>query len=90
MHRNRLHLIECKAGNLAAAGNTDEAKGTDALYKLESLGKLGGLRTQEMLIDYRGLLKEADKRRAAQSGIKVVSAGQLRNLRAELAQWVSK
>ncbi len=90
MHRNRLHLIECKAGNLAAAGNTDEARGTDALYKLESLGKLGGLRTREMLIDYRGLLKEADRKRAAQSGIKVVSAGQLRNLKTELTQWVSK
>lgn len=89
LHRNRLHVVECKAGNLAVAGNTDGSKGTDALYKLESLGKLGGLRTREMLIDYRGLLSAADKARAAQSSIRVVSAGQLRNLRSELSQWVS-
>lgn len=88
LHRNRLHVIECKAGNLANASNAGDSKGTDALYKLESLGKLGGLRTREMLIDYRGKLADSDKARAAQSNIRVISAGQLRDLRGELQRWV--
>ena len=88
LHRNRLHVIECKAGNLAAAGSPDNSKGTDALYKLETLGKLGGLRTREMLIEYRGLLQSEDKARAEQSNIRVISARQLRDLRGELQRWV--
>ncbi|MCG3168246.1 MAG: hypothetical protein POELPBGB_04050 [Bacteroidia bacterium] len=90
LHRNRLHVIECKAGNLATAGGPDASKGADALYKLDSLRRLGGLRTREMLIDYRGKLSRADRERAAQAKIRVVSDARLRDLKGELRQWVSE
>ena len=87
--RNRLHLIECKSANLAQAG-AGGSKGTDALYKLDTLQKIGGIATRAMLIDYRGSLSKADVDRARSSAIEVVSGGELRRLRERLIAWTSK
>ena len=54
LHGNRLHIVETKASNLATAGASGDDKATEAIYKLEALLKLGGLRTRAMLVDYRG------------------------------------
>ncbi len=89
LHRNTLHIVECKSANLAAGGKGSDERGTEALYKLDTLRKFGGLRTRAMLIDFRGGLVEADRRRAAQLGIRVVSGRQLRNLRGELKGWLN-
>ena len=96
LHRNTLHLIECKAANLATAGNTGDDKGTEAIYKLETLLKMGGLRTRGMLIDYRGRLSIGDKEhvkanfaRAKAGNIRIVSGGAIKTLKDEITKWIA-
>lgn len=93
LYRNTLHLIECKTANLAQGGKGDDNKATEALYKMESLLKLGGLRTRGMVVDYRGQLSqsEADRQRAAEAGIEIVSGSQLKDLKGTIARlWLGK
>ena len=90
MHRNRLHIIETKTSNLSTAGSTGDNKATEAIYKLETLLKLGGLRTRGMLVDYRGKLTVADRARAEQSHIRIVSGVQLKNLSNEIRNWINE
>lgn len=85
--RNTLHVIECKSANLAPKKDGRNSA-TDALYKLEALRKMGGLRTRAMLVDYRGGLSDYDKSRAAQLGIKTISGSQLRDIQGELKGWM--
>jgi hypothetical protein len=92
LYRNTLHLIECKTANLAQGGKGDDNKATEALYKMESLLKLGGLRTRGMVVDYRGQLasSEADRQRAKESHIEIVSGNQLKDLKGTIARlWLS-
>ncbi len=88
LYRNTLHLIECKTANLAQGGKGDNNKATEALYKMESLLKLGGLRTRGMVVDYRGQLasSEADRQRAKESHIEIVSGVQLKDLKGTIAR----
>ena len=99
LHRNTLHLIESKAANLAIAGNSGDDKGTEALYKLETLHRMGGLRTRGMLIDYRGRLSitngkgdkkrvEANYARAKAANIRIVSGAAIKTLKSEISQWI--
>lgn len=88
LHRNRLHIVETKASNLAAAGSSGDDKATEAIYKLETLLKLGGLRSRALLVDYRGKLSAADRTRAVASRIRVVSGAQLKQLKGELRNWI--
>ena len=83
LYRNTLHLIECKTANLAPEGASGDDKATEAIYKMEALLKLGGLRTRGMIIDYRGALSAhaPNLARARSAGIEVVSGVQLRNLK---------
>ncbi len=85
---NRLNLIECKAANLSLPGSTGQDKGADAIYKLETLLKLGGLRTRGMLIDYRARLTNVERDRAKQSGIYVASGTSLQTLSNEIRLWL--
>jgi len=82
LHRNTLYLIECKSANLEGAGITGDEKATEVIYKMESLLKLGGLRTRGMIVDYRGKLSSspANMERAKQARISVASGPQLRRL----------
>ncbi len=92
LHRNTLHLIECKTANLAQLGSGDDDKATEAIYKMESLLKLGGLRTKGMVVDYRGQLSqsEANRKRAEEAGIAIVSGSQLKDLKGAISRlWLS-
>lgn len=92
LFRNTLHLIECKTANLAQPGSGDDDKATEAIYKMESLLKLGGLRTRGMVVDYRGQLSqsEANKKRAAEAGIAIVSGVQLKDLKGTISRlWLA-
>lgn len=82
LSKNTLHLIECKTANLAVAGHGDNDKATEALYKMESLLKLGGLRTKGMVVDYRGAFSSspANLKRAAEASILVASGKDLKDL----------
>ncbi|MDP2824001.1 MAG: DUF1887 family CARF protein [Sulfuritalea sp.] len=88
LHGNRLHIVETKASNLAVTGASGDDKATEAIYKLETLLKLGGLRTRAMLVDYRGKLSAADRARAAASKIRIASGAQLKQLKGELKSWI--
>ena len=93
LYRNTLHLIECKTANLAQDGKGDDSRATEALYKMESLLKLGGLRTRGMVVDYRGQLanSEADRQRAKEAGIAIVSGAQLKDLKGTISRlWLTK
>ena len=92
LYRNTLHLIECKTANLAQTGSGDDSKATEAIYKMESLLKLGGLRTKGMVVDYRGELSksEANQKRAAEAGIAIVSGAQLKDLKGAMGRlWLA-
>jgi Domain of unknown function (DUF1887) len=88
LHRNTLHMIECKSANLALSGKVDKSAGTEALYKLDGLRDMGGLRSKALLIDYRGGLSDADKRRAEQMKLRIISGSQLRDLTGALRAWL--
>lgn len=93
LYRNTLHLIECKTANLAQVGTGEDNKATEAIYKMESLLRLGGLRTRGMVVDYRGELakSEANQKRAKEAGIAIVSGVQLKNLKGTISRlWLSK
>ena len=92
LHRNTLHLIECKTANLAQPGSGGDDKATEAIYKMESLLKFGGLRTKGMVVDYRGQLSEspANLKRAEQAGIAIVSGKQLKDLKGTISRlWLA-
>ena len=93
LYRNTLHLIECKTANLADEGNSGDDKATEALYKLESLRKIGGLRTRVMALDYRGALAAhaANRDRARGASIEIVAGRQLGDLRGFIQRiWLSR
>jgi hypothetical protein len=89
LYRNTLHLIECKSANLASSGKVEDSSGTEALYKLDALRDMGGLRTKALLVDFRGSLRDADKRRAAQMRLNIISGAQLRDLSGALRGWLA-
>ncbi len=92
LYRNTLHLIECKTANLAQPGHSGEDKATEAVYKLETLLKLGGLRTRGMIVDYRGGLAAgaANIQRARSAGIEVIAGSALKDLKGQLARrWLT-
>lgn len=88
LYRNALYLIECKAANLGASSKADDTNGTDAVYKLDTLHKLGGLRTHTMLIDYLGKLNAADKQRAKNARIDTISGTDLLGLKEKIRVWL--
>lgn len=93
LYRNTLHIIECKTANLGQTGTGTDSKATEALYKMESLLKLGGLRTKGMVVDYRGDFSksEANQKRAKDVGIAIASGPQLRDLKGHIQRlWLDK
>lgn len=80
-----LHIIECKTRNLQA----DKEIINNAIYKLDSLKKVGGLTTKLMLLSYRKV-SEAQMKRAADAGIKVLQGAQLSSLSSQLSMWISQ
>ncbi|MDD4318614.1 MAG: DUF1887 family CARF protein [Victivallaceae bacterium] len=68
---NRLYLIECKTANLK--------KNADALYKMDSVHALTGLRTQPVLISYLPLDKHS-KQRAKDLKIQLCEGQEMKKL----------
>ncbi|HXF44580.1 MAG TPA: DUF1887 family CARF protein [Burkholderiaceae bacterium] len=84
LHRNRLHVIECKTGNLRV---NDGARANDALFKLaENTRRLGGLATRAMLVSYRPL-RDSELRLAELLQIEVVHGREVARLREKLRAW---
>ena len=82
LYRNVLYVLECKTVNY----NKQRDKARDALYKLETLKKLGGLRTQ---ISYHSLPQSVIDR-ATGAKIKIFEEKNLHNLKAHLEHWMQQ
>lgn len=81
---NRLHLVECKT---AAFAREDSAAGV--VYKLDALTALGELDTRCLLVSYREL-RDGDRQRARDLGIRTVVGAEIADLRARLAAWIRR
>lgn len=81
MDKGTFYIIECKTCGMSDAD--------DVLYKLESLGKLSGLKTRLILVSYQPLNKAAMKR-AANSRITVIQTDQLKDLAGCIRGVISK
>lgn len=85
--RNRLHILECKTRNYR--GNEDESI-RDAIYKLETLKRLGGLNSKCALVSYLPVENKRFRERAADSGIKLIDGSEIKNLKNQLENWIGK
>ncbi len=85
LFRNRLHVIECKTGNM---GVDDGKRANEALFKLAENGRrLGGLATRAMFVSLR-TLGDAEMRLARLLQIEVVHGRRdLRRLGERLHNW---
>lgn len=83
--RNRLHLIECKTKKFMEGRD----KGSEVLYKLDSLTALGGLNTKGMLVSFRKLDKHT-LQRAKDLRITTIGPEQLPSLQNQISTWISK
>ena len=84
LSHNILFVLECKTANLKA-----DEKTQNALYKLESLKKLGGLRTQTAFISYRKLQPET-RDRAKGAGIEIIEQKDLHGFKTLLHKWMAR
>ena len=92
MYRNTLHIIECKTANLAQPGVTQDDKATETVYRMESLLKLGGLRTRGMIVDYRGAFSasQANRKRAQLARLAILSGSDLKDAKGQISRrWMT-
>ncbi len=82
---NVLCVIECKTANFAK----QHPKATEALNKLETLKKLGGLRTHAVLVSYRELEQNA-RNRAKGADIGIIEQKDLAGMKKLLVNWIKK
>lgn len=92
LYKNTLHIIEYKTAkyktNTSAKDEVFDENATNALYKLESLKKLGGLRTKLMFISLRELNRFA-RDRAKGSGISLIEGREsLKGLKTLVQKWL--
>lgn len=72
---------------------TQDGKATEAVYRMESLLKLGGLRTRGMILDYRGAFaaSDADRKRAQMARIEILSGSELKDAKGQLSRrWMAE
>lgn len=87
-HRNRLHIVSCKAANMERE-STAGSKGKAAIYELDALAdKAGGLFGRTMLVSARPL-SDYDRARAERMRIEVVSGRNLPQLKSSLQKWLN-
>ena len=84
LSHNVLFVLECKTANLKA-----DEKTQNALYKLETLKKLGGLRTRTAFIAYRELPRET-RDRAKGANIRIIEQKDLPGFKTELHKWIAQ
>ena len=88
MAHNALHVLECKTANFTA-NHLSKAECNEPIYKLDTLKRLGGLRTRTALVSYRELTKPM-KKRASGSAIYVLQQHDLSGLPTLLKNWLDK
>lgn len=83
VYANRLYLIECKT-------SSDPEKFKDYLYKIDSLGKIGGTHVKKILISYHKIEDKATKERAKANRIDIIDGENLFRLTENLKKCLSK
>lgn len=94
LYKNTLHIIECKTvkyrTNMSTRDEIIDENATNALYKLESLKKLGGLRTKLMFISFRELNRYV-RDRAKGSGISLIEGRESqKGLKTLIQKWLDE
>ena len=84
LHENQLYLMECKTAHLAREG-----KGTQTLYKMDTLVDYAGLHTKGILASYRAL-EDYDVRRAHDLNISIVQGSALKNFSTHLKKIITE
>jgi len=79
LSQNRMFIVECKTRDMKPGVETDNGIAGHVIYKLDSLRRVGGLRTSGILVSYRKV-SDHDKRRAGQNKITVIDQGDLHRL----------
>ena len=86
LHNNALYVLECKTKNY---NNKSEGQAQNELYKLETLKKLGGLRTKTAFVSYRAL-KAHVRDRAKGADIKIIEQKDLQGFKTLLKNWMTQ
>ena len=86
LHNNALYVLECKTKNY---NNKSEGQAQNELYKLETLKKLGGLRTKTAFVSYRAL-KAHVRDRAKGAKIKIIEQKDLQGFKTLLKNWMTE
>lgn len=84
MKGNGLYILECKTANFASKDGKKEAD--HALYKLESLKKLGGLKTELAFVSFRDVDRTV-RDRAKGAKIELIERKDLGGLETLLGKW---
>lgn len=88
-HRNRLHIVSCKTGDLDRI-TENATRGREALYELDSLADAaGGIFGKTMLCSSRPL-SGYTKKRADLMGIEVISGPQLMDIKKRIRAWIER
>lgn len=86
IHENALCIVECKTGNLS-----ETAEANQVIYKLESLKKLGGIKTKLILVSYKPLSSTSKIRATGnKTHIHVIEGDQLKRLKEHLTRCLQK
>ena len=86
LHHNALYVLECKTKNY---NNKNEGQAQNELYKLETLKKLGGLRTKTAFVSYRAL-KAHVRDRAKGANIEIIEQKDLQGFKTRLKNWMTQ
>lgn len=86
--KNKLFIIECKTRNFLSEKLTDEQK-NEVIYKLQTLGELGGKETKTALVSLRET--ESFMRTRAEGGkVALWEKDQIKGLKKLLQTWINK
>ena len=83
LHKNILYILECKTKNYKG-----EEQAQHELYKLETLKKLGGIRTQTAFLSYRELPFHI-RDRAEGADIEIIEQEDIAVLRKTIENWIT-
>mgnify|MGYP003030348142 FL=1 len=85
-HEGSLCIVECKTGNLSASEDANQV-----IYKLESLKKLGGIKTKLILVSYKPISAKSNIRATGdKTHILLIQGDQLKRLKDNLTRCLQK
>lgn len=83
VYANRLYLIECKT-------SSEQSKFSDFIYKIDSLGKIGGTKVRKILISYQEIQDRGTLERAKANKVDIIDGKDLVRLIENLKKCLKK